>query len=503
MNRKKQLLTCILTFVLVFSSMPAMGLFAETYDFEGSEENWRVGKGTTELRGDTPLEVGDIIGNTVSTGDNRALKIYYRQSNYDYEVLKKVDSVINDKTHKVLDANEVGLTIPDGMKFKNWQINSVNMSGDYTSSITLLPNFSPYEVIYDLNHIEVIGDKPSYVTTSQAITLTLQAHSGYTLPATVTVEVDGNPSPITYTQGTGVLSVTNITGDTKIKAAGVPIQSPPIDPPPGGSDGGNTGGGNTWSSYTLTFETNDGSTIPKLSRVSDTTIYLKDYISTREGYDFSGWHLDKELTEEITSIKLRRDTTIYAKWIEKVEEVQEKEKEIQNPFTDVSNRDYYYDAVLWAIENGITTGTSGTTFSPEMISTRAQAVAFLWRTMGSPETDFTDCPFTDVSKDAYYYKAVLWAIEKGITEGTSTTTFSPNDTVTRCQSMTFLWRMDGKSKVVTLNPFTDVPKDAYYYDAVLWAVDQDITQGTSPTTFSPVDPCIRGQFVTFLYRYMN
>jgi hypothetical protein len=154
-----------------------------------------------------------------------------------------------------------------------------------------------------------------------------------------------------------------------------------------------------------------------------------------------------------------------------------------------SGQRYYHDAVLWAVEKGITSGTTGTTFSPDKICTRAQAVTFLWRAMGSPEPTSANCPFTDVSADAYYHKAVLWAVEKGIVKGTSPTTFSPSDTVTRSQSMTFLWRAAGETTSTSANPFADVPKDAYYYNAVLWAVEKDITKGTSDTAFSPDGGC--------------
>lgn len=173
----------------------------------------------------------------------------------------------------------------------------------------------------------------------------------------------------------------------------------------------------------------------------------------------------------------------------------------ENPFTDVAEGAYYYDAVLWAAENGITGGTSATTFSPAVTCTRAQTVTFLWRAAGSPEPETTVCPFTDVTPDKYYYDAVLWAVENGITSGTSATTFSPNATVTRAQNVTFLWRYDG-SPVVSSGSFADVPADAYYASAVAWTVSEGVTNGTSATTFGPDANCTRAQIVTFLYRYM-
>lgn len=174
-----------------------------------------------------------------------------------------------------------------------------------------------------------------------------------------------------------------------------------------------------------------------------------------------------------------------------------------NPFADVSAGTYYYSAVLWAVENGITEGTSITTFSPNATCTRAQAVTFLWRAMGEPEPSATVNPFADVNADAYYFKAVMWAVENGVTNGTSNTTFSPNENCTRGQIVTLQYRTAGSPAAGTVNPFTDIAADAYYANAVLWAVKEKITNGTSATTFSPTDDCTRAQIVTFLYRQLG
>ena len=168
-------------------------------------------------------------------------------------------------------------------------------------------------------------------------------------------------------------------------------------------------------------------------------------------------------------------------------------------FTDVPTSAYYYDAVLWAVENGVTEGTSATTFSPDMSCTRAQMVTFLWRAAGSPEPVTTTNPFTDVNSGVYYYDAVLWAVEQGITSGTSATTFAPDATCTRAQTVTFLYRAAG-SPAVSGGSFSDVSADAYYADAVAWAVSEGVTVGTSDTTFSPDMNCTRAQIVTFMYR---
>ena len=171
-------------------------------------------------------------------------------------------------------------------------------------------------------------------------------------------------------------------------------------------------------------------------------------------------------------------------------------------FVDVPASAYYADAVKWAVEKGITTGTSATTFSPEASCTRAQMVTFLWRAAGSPAPKATTTAFTDLDKSAYYYDAVLWAVEQGITTGTSSTTFSPNATVTRGQTVTFLYRFAGQPAVSGSSSFTDVNSSDYYAAAVQWAKEQGITSGTSDTTFSPTSDCTRGQIVTFLYRQL-
>ena len=169
-------------------------------------------------------------------------------------------------------------------------------------------------------------------------------------------------------------------------------------------------------------------------------------------------------------------------------------------FVDVATGSYYEDAVDWAVENGITQGTDDTHFVPDGICTRAQAVAFLWRAAGSPKPETCTMPFADVPAGSYYYDAVLWAVENGITKGTSDTTFNPNMTCTRAQIVAFLWRSEKSPAAGTANPFADVKSTAYYADAVLWAVKENITRGTTNTTFSPDADCTRSQIVTFLWR---
>lgn len=169
-------------------------------------------------------------------------------------------------------------------------------------------------------------------------------------------------------------------------------------------------------------------------------------------------------------------------------------------FTDVSPNAYYYDAVDWAVEKGVANGTGDATFTPDRTVSRGEMITFLWRAAGSPAAEGEN-PFTDVAETDYYYQAALWAVQNGIAQGSSATTFSPLEPVTRAQAVTFQWRASG-APAVSGHSFDDVPADAYYAQAVAWAAQNQITNGTSQTTFSPLEPISRGMAVTLLYRQM-
>ena len=174
------------------------------------------------------------------------------------------------------------------------------------------------------------------------------------------------------------------------------------------------------------------------------------------------------------------------------------EKTAAGPFRDVPSSAYYYDAVVWAAKNGITGGIGSGLFGPALGCTRAQFVTFLWRAAGSPAPKAAS-RFTDVPADAYYADAVAWAVENGITDGTSAATFGPDEICTRAHAVTFLWRAFGKPEGNSAG-FTDIPSGAYYEQAVTWAAEQGITTGVSDGRFAPGDTCTRAQIVTFLFR---
>ena len=260
----------------------------------------------------------------------------------------------------------------------------------------------------------------------------------------------------------------------------------------------NGGGGSGYSYYTIKATAGAGGSISPSGNVSvregrDQTFT----ITPDKGYAVANVKIDGKSIGAVKSYtfeNVRRTHTIEVIFM----------KANGNPqtgvFVDVATGSYYEDAVDWAVENGITKGTDDTHFSPDGICTRAQAVTFLWRAAGSPKPKTNTMPFTDVNAGSYYYDAVLWAVENGITEGTSDTTFSPNATCTRAQIVAFLWRSEKSPAAGSRNPFADVKSTAYYADAVLWAVRENITKGTSSTTFSPDADCTRAQIVTFLWR---
>ena len=178
---------------------------------------------------------------------------------------------------------------------------------------------------------------------------------------------------------------------------------------------------------------------------------------------------------------------------------------LPSAFTDVAPGAFYFDPVKWAVDKGITSGTTPTTFDPNGSCMRAVVVAFLWRAAGSPEPTSEHNPFTDVKPSDFYYKAVLWAVEKGITSGLTPTTFGPKVMCNRAQVVTFLYRAMGSPQVSATDcPFSDVKEKDFYYKPTLWAVEKGITAGLTATTFGPLSICNRAQVVTFLYRtYKN
>ena len=234
----------------------------------------------------------------------------------------------------------------------------------------------------------------------------------------------------------------------------------------------------------LSFDSNGGSEITGITAKTSKPVKLTSYVPTRAGFAFSGWFSDKELTKAVSEVKLDRDTTVYAKWIEKTD----------LGFTDVADNSPFRAAIGWAVKEGITNGTSATTFSPGNTCTTAQILTFLWRANGSPNSNAA-CPASDVAETSPFYKALCWANEKDLmTKGSGSTP------CTRAAAVTYLWKLAGSPKMSVNSSFTDVPASADFAQAVAWAVEQGVTNGVSASEFAPDSTCTRGQIVTFLYR---
>ena len=383
----------------------------------------------------------------------------------------------------------VGAALPTdvtrtGYTFKGWYDNE-GLTGDPVTAIgnTETGNkeywakweINQYTITYDLAGGTAEGNPNTYTVETDAFTLKNPTRPGYIF---------------TGWSGTG------LTGDNNLT---VTI--------PKGSTGNrsytahwryNGGGSSGYSYYTIKATAGTGGSISPSGNVSvregrDQTFTItpdKDYAVANVKIDGKSIGAVKSYTFE----NVRRTHTIEVIFM----------KANGNPqtgvFVDVATGSYYEDAVDWAVENGITQGTDDTHFAPDGICTRAQAVAFLWRAAGSPKPETCTMPFADVPAGSYYYDAVLWAVENGIAKGTSDTTFSPNMTCSRAQIVTFLWRSEKSPAAGTANPFADVKSTAYYADAVLWAVKENIAKGTTNTTFSPDADCTRAQIVTFLWR---
>ena len=375
-----------------------------------------------------------------------------------------------------------GMTRPDGNNgsYFKWLGSDGNLYApgesvpEVVTTLTAQWTVNQYTITYDLAGGTVEGNPDTYTIETVAFTLKNPTKSGYTFTGWSGTGLDGeNNMTVTIPKGS--------TGNRTYKA-----------------HWRYNGSGHSYSYYTIKATAGAGGSISPSGSVSvregrDQTFTItpdKDYAVANVKIDGKSIGAVKSYTFE----NVRRTHTIEVIFM----------KANGNPqtgvFVDVATGSYYEDAVDWAVENGITQGTDDTHFSPDGICTRAQAATFLWRAAGSPKPETRTMPFTDVPAGSYYYDAVLWAVENGITKGTSNTTFSPNMTCTRAQIVTFLWRSEKSPAAGTANLFVDVKSTVYYADAVLWAVKEDITKGTTNTTFSPDADCTRAQIVTFLWR---
>ena len=375
-----------------------------------------------------------------------------------------------------------GLNRPDGNtgRYFKWLGSDGNLYApgesvpEVVTTLTAQWTVNQYTITYDLAGGTAEGNPNTYTIETKAFTLKNPTKSGYTFTGWSGTGLDGEKN----------MTVTIPTGSTGNRIYTAHWRY--------------NGSGHSYSYYTIKATAGAGGSISPSGNVSVREGRDRTFtITPDKGYAVANVKIDGKSIGAVKSYtfeNVSRTHTIEVIFM----------KANGNPqtgvFVDVATGSYYEDAVDWAVENGITKGTDDTHFSPDGICTRAQAVTFLWRAAGSPASKTSTMPFTDVPVGSYYYDAVLWAVENGITKGTSDTTFSPNMTCSRAQIVAFLWRSEKSPAAGTANPFTDVKSTAYYADAVLWAVKENITKGTTNTTFSPNADCTRAQIVTFLWR---
>lgn len=271
----------------------------------------------------------------------------------------------------------------------------------------------------------------------------------------------------------------------------------------GGESGGSTAGGTSAITYPVIVDRVENGSVTVTPKSGEQGRKITVTVKENEGYELHQLTVTDGNGAEVAVTKVEPGKYTFTMPASKVTVTAVFARHTATEgFQDVPENAYYSEAVEWAVKNGITSGTTDTTFRPDASCTRAQAVTFLWRAAGSPDPKNTEMPFRDVAQGSYYYNAVLWAMEQGITAGMTDTTFAPDATCTRGQIVTFLYRSQGAQDQDRMeqNPFTDVGRDSYYGEAVLWAVANHVTAGTSATTFSPDADCTRAQIVSFLYR---
>ena len=343
------------------------------------------------------------------------------------------------------------------------------------------------------------GEEDQTFPGTQLYTITLDANGGTVEPTTLTTNNEGklsdlpnpNHSNNKYTFQYWTLNGTKVTEDTVfIGDATIVAQW--------SYSGGGGGGGSVTTKYTLTFDTNGGSAIAKVTKEKGTTVDLGQYVPTREGYTFAGWYSDEALTQKVTSVKLNANTTVYAKWTENAVTP-------TLPFTDVKSGDWFYEAVQYVYDKGMMTGVSADRFAPASTTTRGMIVTILYRLENEPAVSGGSA-FTDVESGAWYANAVTWAAANDIVNGTSATTFAPNSPITREQMAAILYRYAAYkgydvSQKADLSGYTDAASiSGYAKDALAWANAQKLITGVTDTTLNPQGSATRAQVATILMR---
>ena len=485
-----------------------LGTADEYQGFEKQNSAWFTSEGT-QVFSDTPIGKETIFyrwfakkvplnaNGGRNNGNVQEIYAFFAPALNDGETIPFVERYYVGQTSYIINVNSDDFT-RDGYSFKEW---TGDAAGTKPYAIgKYIYNYMPEELYAQWN--KEINEDTYFVYP----TIADQTYTGSGLTPEVKVtknnQVINEGFDVTYTDNTnvGTATATVKVGDTVIGTAtfnivkATPTVSITAEP------ASLVGGGKVTLTVTgvpeegnVTVTCDNGITVD-----SENGTYSAVLPNRTVSYTFTA-NYDESTNYTATSAKCEVSVTRrYSSPSTPVTPEPEPTPEETVRFADVSTSAYYYDAVKWAVENGVTDGLSATTFGPYESCTRAQIVTFLWRAAGSPEPKAMSS-FTDVPASAYYAKAVAWAVENGITNGMTETTFAPDATCTRGQSVTFLYRaLKGTASGSTY--FTDVASDAFYADAVNWAVASDVTNGTSNTTFSPNADCTRAEIVTFLYR---
>ena len=485
-----------------------LGTADEYQGFEKQNSAWFTSEGT-QVFSDTPIGKETIFyrwfakkvplnaNGGRNNGNVQEIYAFFAPALNDGETIPFVERYYVGQTSYIINVNSDDFT-REGYPFKEWTGDAAGTKpyeiGKY------IYNYMPNELYAQWN--KEINEDTYFVYP----TIADQTYTGSGLTPEVKVtknsQVINEGFDVTYTDNTnvGTATATVKVGDTVIGTAtfnivkATPTVSITAEP------ASLVGGGKVTLTVTgvpeegnVTVTCDNGITVD-----SENSTYSAVLPNRTVSYTFTA-NYDESTNYTATSAKCEVSVTRrYSSPSTPVTPEHEPTPEETVKFSDVSTSAYYYDAVKWAVENGVTNGVSATLFAPYESCTRGQIVTFLWRAAGSPEPK-TASSFADVPASAYYAKAVAWAVENGITNGMTDTAFAPDATCTRGQSVTFLHRALGK-KVESSANFTDVKSDAFYADAVNWAVASDVTNGTSATTFSPNADCTRAEIVTFLYR---
>ena len=477
------------------------GTGSVTLTASGEQTNYAMITGKVTLGPNTKYEIGKPDGNSYdgaydAASDKTVLKFVHESAapttytvsfdaNGGTGTMTDVTGVSGEYT---LPAN--GFTAPAGKQFKAWSVGGVEKAaGD---KITVTANTT----------VTAVWENIPVVT----YTVSFDANGGSVTPANAVTGADGKLTSLPTPTRSGSYSFDGwynaASGGTKVTTDTIFTKNSTVYAH--WTYNGGSSGGISVTYYTLTFDTNGGSSISKITKVKGTTVDLENYEPTKEGYEFTGWYSDKNLTDEITSIKLTKNTTVYAGW----KAIKENPSTGAFPFVDVDTDDWFFVDVSYVYDKGLMSGTSTTTFAPNITTTRGMIVTILYRLENEPAVSGS-LPFDDVKPGSYYENAIMWAAENNIVSGYGNRMFGPDDHITREQMAAILWRyaqyagydvsIGEDTNILSYDDALSVSE--YAIPAMQWACGDGIINGTSDTTLSPQGNATRAQVAAILHRF--